>query len=129
MESSGSAKVSVVDALRSCQQKFEAQECMLSGLFSQLDSELDKLGNMGLSLSAKNDIVMSTEYLLVRLRSKLISELSSIQMVLSGGPVVAIQKAFKERLNAVLVYLARLNELRADFELIQRTRYTNNWRQ
>ena len=125
MESSGSAKVSVVDALRSCQQKFEAQERMLSGLFSQLDSELDKLGNMGLSLSAKNDIVMSTEYLLVRLRS----ELSSIQMVLSGGPVVAIQKAFKERLNAVLVYLARLNELRADFELIQRTRYTNNWRQ
>lgn len=129
MASSGSAKVSVVDALRSCQQKFEAQERMLSGLFSQLDSELDKLGNMGLSLSAKNDIVMSTEYLLVRLRSKLISELSSIQMVLSGGPVVAIQKAFKERLNAVLVYLARLNELRADFELIQRTRYTNNWRQ
>lgn len=129
MESSGSAKVSVADALRSCQQKFEAQERMLSGLFSQLDSELDKLGNMGLSLSAKNDIVMSTEYLLVRLRSKLISELSSIQMVLSGGPVVAIQKAFKERLNAVLVYLARLNELRADFELIQRTRYTNNWRQ
>lgn len=129
MESSGSAKVSVVDALRSCQQKFEAQERMLSGLFSQLDSELDKLGNMGLSLSAKNDIVMSTEYLLVRLRSKLISELSSIQMVLAGGPVVAIQKAFKERLNAVLVYLARLNELRADFELIQRTRYTNNWRQ
>jgi hypothetical protein len=129
MESSGSAKVSVVDALRSCQQKFEAQERMLSGLFSQLDSELDKLGNMGLSLSAKNDIVMSTEYLLVRLRSKLISELSSIQMVLSGGPVVAIQKAFKERLNTVLVYLARLNELRADFELIQRTRYTNNWRQ
>jgi hypothetical protein len=129
MESSGSAKVSVVDALRSCQQKFEAQERMLSGLFSQLDSELDKLGNMGLSLSAKNDIVMSTEYLLVRLRSKLISELSSIQMVLSGGPAVAIQKAFKERLNAVLVYLARLNELRADFELIQRTRYTNNWRQ
>lgn len=129
MKSSGSAKVSVVDALRSCQQKFEAQERMLSGLFSQLDSELDKLGNMGLSLSAKNDIVMSTEYLLVRLRSKLISELSSIQMVLSGGPVVAIQKAFKERLNAVLVYLARLNELRADFELIQRTRYTNNWRQ
>ena len=122
MESSGSAKVSVVDALRSCQQKFEAQERMLSGLFSQLDSELDKLGNMGLSLSAKNDIVMSTEYLLVRLRSKLISELSSIQMVLSGGPVVAIQKAFKERLNTVLVYLARLNELRADFELIQRTR-------
>lgn len=129
MESSGSAKVSVVDALRSCQQRFEAQERMLSGLFSQLDSELDKLGNMGLSLSAKNDIVMSTEYLLVRLRSKLISELSSIQMVLSGGPAVAIQKAFKERLNAVLVYLARLNELRADFELIQRTRYTNNWRQ
>lgn len=129
MESSGSVKVSVVDALRSCQQKFEAQERMLSGLFSQLDSELDKLGNMGLSLSAKNDIVMSTEYLLVRLRSKLISELSSIQMVLSGGPVVAIQKAFKERLNTVLVYLARLNELRADFELIQRTRYTNNWRQ
>lgn len=122
------AKIDAVAILQAYRDKFADQDTMINSLFVQLDTELDKLGDPSRSRSDKNDVVLESEYLLTRLRSKLLVELSSIQKVLNSVSNAGATKLFKERLNMVMVYLGRLNDLRADFEVIQRTRYVDNWR-
>lgn len=122
------AKIDAVAILQAYRDKFADQDTMINSLFVQLDTELDKLGDLSRSRSDKNDVVLESEYLLTRLRSKLLVELSSIQKVLNSVSNAGATKLFKERLNMVMVYLGRLNDLRADFEVIQRTRYVDNWR-
>lgn len=79
------------------------------------------------SILGKFDLVIECEFLHTRLRSELASELTKVRRALSvsyGSP--AKTKAYKDREVDLLALNSRLNEMRDDFNCIQRSIYAKN---
>lgn len=114
--------------LHQIQQLFESKNKELVDLFAQLANHMKYLEMVGVPDELKSQRVLQGEYLLVRLRTQLLAEYSSIQQALSSKPGVAIEKLFSGRLSVVKDYLAQLNQFRADMEAVQRTRYIDTFR-
>lgn len=121
-------EVSLPDLIKRYREKFAEMEQEYSGLFAQLDGSLGRLGIDGLSARQREDVLLDSEYLLVRLRSRILCELSSVQSVLSMELRPLLVDLFKARQGVLTSYMSRLNELRADCEVIQRTRYVDSFR-
>lgn len=105
---------------------FHANDVKIEEMMGRLDAALEVLGgDRVLSDEEKYRVVQGAEYLLVRLRSLLLRELVGCGSALSGGSVSAmVTKLFRDRRQDVMVLCGRLNELREDFQAIQRTVWT-----
>ena len=102
---------------------FNAFDTKLREMLTSVDEALDILNNQDfMSLQEMFDIVVAAEFLIVRVRSKILSELSRIQCVLSSTTSTAgVEKLFKDRYNYIISMCQRINELREDFSVIQRS--------
>lgn len=107
---------------------FNAFDLKLREMFTSVDEALDTLNNQdSMSLQEMFDIVVAAEFLIVRVRSKILSELSRIQCVLSSTTSTAgVEKLFKDRYNYIISMCQRINELREDFSVIQRSMWARN---
>lgn len=107
--------------------KFREKDAEYCSLFLQLESVLSELANMGIDNRRKGEVLLSSEYLLVSVRSKLLGEYASLNKVMGMSSHGLLVRLFKERRDVVLTYMQRLTELRGDMECVQRTRYVDNW--
>lgn len=110
------------------QELFAEKNTELVGLFNQLSTHMQLLGNFDLPDELKSQRVLQGEFLLVRIRTHLLAEYSSLQQALSTKPGAGAEKLFSARLVTVKDYLAQLNQFRADMEAVQRTRYIDSFR-
>lgn len=108
--------------------RFQSLEKEYAGMFQQLDGSLGRLSVAGLSARQREDFLLDSEYLIVRLRSRLLSEVSSINTILAVEQRPLVVDMFKARMSTLTSYFTRLNELRADCEVVQRTRYVDSFR-
>ena len=102
---------------------FNSFDVKLRNMMESLDNALDSLNQQDqMTLQEMFDVVIAAEYLIVRVRSKILSELSRIQCVLSSTTSTAgVEKLFKDRYNYIISMCQRINELREDFSVIQRS--------
>lgn len=107
---------------------FVEKNAELVGMFNQLSAHMTALGSMDLPDELKSQRVLQGEFLLVRLRTHLLAEYSSLQQALSTRPGAGAEKLFSARLSVVRDYLSQLNQFRADMEAVQRTRYIDSFR-
>lgn len=107
---------------------FNSFDIKLREMLTSVDEALDTLNNQdSMSLQEMFDIVVAAEFLIVRVRSKILSELSRIQCVLSSTTSTAgVEKLFKDRYNYIISMCQRINELREDFSVIQRSMWARN---
>lgn len=107
---------------------FNSFDIKLRSMMESLDEALDTLNRQDeMSLQQMFDVVVSAEFLIVRVRSKILSELSRIQCVLSSTTSTAgVEKLFKDRYNYIISMCQRINELRDDFSVIQRSMWARN---
>ena len=107
---------------------FNTFDIKLREMLTSVDDALDTLNNQdSMSLQEMFDIVVAAEFLIVRVRSKILSELSRIQCVLSSTTSTAgVEKLFKDRYNYIISMCQRINELREDFSVIQRSMWARN---
>lgn len=107
---------------------FNTFDIKLREMLTSVDEALDTLNNQdSMSLQEMFDIVVAAEFLIVRVRSKILSELSRIQCVLSSTTSTAgVEKLFKDRYNYIISMCQRINELREDFSVIQRSMWARN---
>ena len=107
---------------------FNSFDIKLRSMMESLDEALDTLNRQDeMSLQQMFDVVVAAEFLIVRVRSKILSELSRIQSVLSSTTSTAgVEKLFKDRYNYIISMCQRINELRDDFSVIQRSMWARN---
>ena len=107
---------------------FNSFDIKLRSMMESLDEALDTLNRQDeMSLQQMFDVVVSAEFLIVRVRSKILSELSRIQCVLSSTTSTAgVEKLFKDRYNYIISMCQRINELRDDFSVIQRSMWARH---
>lgn len=111
-------------ALRSQFNKFDES---VQTLFDSLDKALEDLSSEDYSHNQKFDIVIGAEYLVVRVRAKILLELSRIQTVISAPTTpTGVEKLFRDRYSTVVTMCQRLNELREDFSVVQRSMWARN---
>ena len=107
---------------------FNSFDIKLRSMMESLDEALDTLNRQDeMSLQQMFDVVVSAQFLIARVRSKILSELSRIQCVLSSTTSTAgVEKLFKDRYNYIISMCQRINELRDDFSVIQRSMWARN---
>lgn len=119
--------VTLAQQTTTLKQQFHNFDKTVRDMFESLDSALELLEEPRMSLNEKFDIVISAEYLIVRVRAKILSELSKVQAVMSAPSTnTTLDKLFKDRYNNIIVLCQRINELRDDFATIQRSMYARN---
>lgn len=123
-----SAELSLPETMQRFRGKFNVLEVEYEQMFRQLSSSLNRLGIDGLSARQREDVVLDSEYLIVRLRSRIMCEIASVQKVLSLELRPLLVDLLKSRLGVLTSYMVRLNELRSDCEVVQRTRYVDSFR-
>lgn len=122
---SSSSPAEMISAYRD---RFAEMERVYCALFQRMETHMDGLLDLSLSVAQKNEIILSAEYMLVGIRSKLLSELSSLNTAIAATRHGGLHNLFKERKDVVLQYMQRLSDLRTDVDVLQRTRYNESWR-
>lgn len=118
----------VKDLMSRYRAKFHDMDRVYCGIFDMLTSCLSCVFESGVSVDLKHQSVLQSEFYIVGLRSRLLSELSSLNCAISGTGHSGLHVLFSERRDVVLQYLSRLGDLRGDIDVIQRTRYADSWR-
>lgn len=109
-------------------EQFNRFDNTLMNMFESLDSALAELEHPDRYSHAQMfDIVIGAEYLIVRVRAKILSELAKIQCALSASTTTTgVEKLFKDRYNNIIAMCQRVNELREDFAVVQRSMWARN---
>ena len=101
------------------------KESKINELFNMLVEGTQNFEDLELSTTEKYDTLITYEYLLTRLRFLVADELRRIDFALSNEQVLSGQeKAFYNRRKTYLLSVnARLNDIREDLNVLQRTTY------
>ena len=104
----------------------------INNLFERLLKDTDGLEDSTLSLSKKNDIVVGVEFIVARLRFILCEELRFIEQTLvtldgSDGAQKQVQTIFSKRKTYLLSIYGKVNDMREDLSLIEKTIYYNRY--
>lgn len=122
------AGVTLTQQIASLREQMHKFDRSMVASFEELDQALQSLSDSDLTIQQKFDIVIDAEYLIVRVRSKVLLELSRIQSVMSSPTnSEAVNRQFKDRYNTVISTCQRLNELREDFSVVQRSMYARTF--
>lgn len=112
-----------VDAIRSIAAQKDGH---LDELFNTMLAMTDELEDCDLPLNKKNEIVLSVEYLVVRIRLLINDEVKRLDHVLQTDEVkskLAVKTEFTKRKQYLLGLVARLNEIREDMNTLSRSYY------
>lgn len=115
--------VTLVQQAASLREQFNKFDVALKNMLESLDEALQGLEHPErYNYNQMFDIVIGAEYLIVRVRAKILSELSKVQCALSASTTTTgVEKLFKDRYNNIISLCARINELREDFSVVQRS--------
>lgn len=113
------ARLAQLDAER------DVKESKINELFTMLVDGTQNFEDIELSTTEKYDTLITYEYLLTRLRFLVADELRKIDFALSNEQVLSGQeKAFyNKRKTYLLAVNARLNDIREDLNILQKTTY------
>lgn len=103
----------------------DAKEAKIAELFGVLVDGTENFEDIELPTTEKYDILITHEYLLTRVRILIADELRRIDFALSNEQVLSGQeKAFYNKRKTYLLSVnARLNEIREDLNVLQKTTY------
>jgi len=103
----------------------DKKESKINELFTVLVDGTQELEILDLSTSEKYDILITHEYLLTRLRFLVADELRRIDFALSNDQILSGQEKtfYTKRKTYLLSVNARLNEIREDLNVLQKTTY------
>lgn len=109
--------------------KMKKQDEDISKLFSLIEARFESLDSSVLSISGNSKQVISSEYILLKLRVKLMSELSSVkQLLLFQSKLTSPMRVLiRNRETYLLQQLQRINELREDINVLQKFQYSLNF--
>ena len=97
-------------------------------MFQELDEKVQEVHEIDDSqLDVKFDKLIAIEYLIVRVRSRVMRELTNVQHALSKSGGTSFDRVFKDRYNTVVMFCQRLNEFRDDIALVQRSMYSRTF--
>lgn len=120
-------QVTLSQQTASLKDTFHKVDVEINSMFEELESVMEPLSDSSISHSTKFDILIGAEYLLVKIRTRVLRELSSIQSVFSMSTKSDVaDRLFKERYNTVILMCQRLNEFRDDMLLVQRSMWARN---
>lgn len=120
----GDVKV-IQDPINGLLSRMEQQSCKIDNLFIQMMDMSNDLSNMSVSFKDKMKLVMSTEFIMYKLRLIASAEQNQIKYILtkqSEYPASTIV-AFKKRDAYLASVIQKLTDIRADMEVIQKTAY------
>lgn len=103
----------------------DAKEAKIAELFGMLVDGTENFEDIELPTTEKYDILITHEYLLTRVRILIADELRRIDFALSNEQVLSGQeKAFYNKRKTYLLSVnTRLNEIREDLNVLQKTTY------
>lgn len=109
--------------------KMKKQDEDISKLFSLIETKFESLDSSILNISVNSKQVISSEYILLKLRVKLMSELSSVkQLLLFQSKLTSPMRVLiRNRETYLLQQLQRINELREDINVLQKFQYSLNF--
>lgn len=97
-------------------------------MFQELNSKIEEVHNVpDAQMDAKFDKLIAVEYLIVRVRSRVMTELANVQAALSTSGGSSLDRVIKDRYNSVIIMCQRLNEFRDDISVIQRSMYSRTF--
>lgn len=80
-----------------------------------------------MTISAISTFVISIEWRIVRARMVIFHEISTLHKMLNLKPASEVMvKTMKNRINQLLLYCQRFNEVKDDLQVIQKMVYTSN---
>ena len=99
-------------------------------LFQYLLSETEELEDYSVPLDKKKDIITNIEFVLTRIRFLVINELNRVDFTMNEKDKAgllndSIKKKFSNRKNFLGSLNNRLNDIREDLNLIEKTMYYN----
>ena len=118
------------NALTQLKEFAETKDKKINELFERLVSDTEKLEYSEIPMNVKNDILTNVEYIFTRLRFVLADEMRrvdySLNKIDNDSTIPATFKGFFTRRKTYLGGLnSRLNEIREDLSLVQKTVYYN----
>lgn len=97
-------------------------------MFQELNNKIEEVHNVpDAQMDAKFDKLIAVEYLIVRVRSRVMTELANVQAALSTSGGSSLDRVIKDRYNSVIIMCQRLNEFRDDISVIQRSMYSRTF--
>lgn len=119
------ADVELVARLARLNKERDEKESKINELFNALIEGTENFEDLELSTGEKYDTLITYEYLLTRLRFLTADELRRIDFALSNENILKGQeKAFYTKRKTYLLSVnARLNEIREDLNVLQKTTY------
>lgn len=122
------ARITYASQVATLRETFASTDKVIYGMFQELDKKMEGLHvTPDTDLYLKFDRLIAIEYLIVRVRSRVMTELSNVQAALSASGGTSVDKILKERYNTVILLCQRLNELRDDIAVIQRSMYSRTF--
>jgi len=101
----------------------------IDALFARLVSDTKELENANFTIVKKNDIITNIEFIIARLRFLIIDELKRVEFGLSNFENSKEEEKYKVWFTKRKTYLnnlnGKLNEIREDLSLIQKSIYYN----
>lgn len=115
------------DALASLKHAADEKDKRMNTLFDEISKLTAPLEDMDMSTVKKYEVIMNSEYLLVRLRFLVNDEMKSIEYSLNMSEditnILAIKSFFTKRKQYLISLQSRLNEIREDLNVLQRSYY------
>ena len=107
----------------------KAKDENIDALFARLVSDTSELENANVTIAKKNDIITNIEFIIARLRFLIIDELKRVEFGLSNFENSKEEEKYKVWFTKRKTYLnnlnGKLNEIREDLSLIQKSVYYN----
>lgn len=113
-----------VDVKNKCLAAFKINDDKINELFSKIEDLIDKSHD---SDSKKIDILISTEYLVTKIRTIVITEQLQVNQLLTSETTEVVKAIFKQRNTYLGIVNQRLNELREDASTIQKLIHTKSF--
>ena len=119
------------DEAKALTQKMQDKDDKIGELFDRLVEDTNDLEDSSLSLAKKNDIVTNAVFILARLRFIIVNETRTVDYAIgkiendSTIPIY-IKGMFSKRKSYLTNLNMKLNDIREDLSLIEKTFYYNN---
>lgn len=113
-----------VDVKNKCLAAFKINDDKINELFSEIEDLIDKSHDTD---SKKIDILISTEYLVTKIRTIVTTEQLRVNQLLVSEATEVVKAIFKQRNTYLGIVNQRLNELREDASTIQKLIHTKNF--
>lgn len=119
--------ITTVEAANQLSAKFADKNKQIEELFDKILSETDSLLNESLSVQQRFEVIVSIEYLLVKVRLETEFESLKVKSILADASTPAsLRSIFMKRDQYLANIVVKLNNIRDDISTIQKVMYTKS---